>query len=98
MGFSAKRMIQVFHDGIVRRVPSAAEIARVQEAFPGAIVELNVREGMRLSELLHQDSYSYELGVVFLGAANERQLRERFRLCESMLPFTLEPVDRRATA
>ena len=95
---AAKRMIRVFHDGIVRRVPSAAEIARVQEAFPGAIVELNVREGMRLSELLHQDSYSYELGVVFLGAANERQLRERFRLCESMLPFTLEPVDRRATA
>lgn len=89
---AAKRMIRVFHDGIVRKIPSDAEIERVEAMFPGTVVEINVREGMRLSELLHQDEYSYELAVVFLGADDPRQLRERYRLCEAMLPFTIEPL------
>ena len=89
---AAKRMVRVFHDGIVRKAPSDAEIARVEAMFPGTVVEINVREGMRLSDLLHQDEYSYELAVVFLGADDPRQLRERYRLCETMLPFTIEPL------
>lgn len=89
---AAKRMMRVFHDGIVRSIPSDADIARVEEMFPGTIVEINVREGMKLSDLLHQDSYSYELAVVFLGADNHQQLQERYDLCEEMLPFTIEPL------
>jgi len=91
---AAKHMMRVFSDGVVRRVPSEDRIRQVEERFPGTLVELNVEPGTRLSELLHQDSYSYELGVVFIGAHNDNELRHRIRACEAMLPFEIEPVVR----
>ncbi|PWG63341.1 ATP-grasp domain-containing protein [Spiribacter halobius] len=95
---AAKHMMRVFADGIVRSVPSPEDIARVERRFPGTVVEINVRPGMQLSELLHQDEYSYELGVVFTGAGDEAQLGERLRICESLLPFEIDPVGQRASA
>ncbi|XKH61118.1 hypothetical protein LG290_05050 [Halomonas sediminis] len=89
---AAKQMLRVFEDGIVRRVPSEEEIQRVKQAFPGTIFYLNVREGVRLSELFHQDSYSYELGVLFIGAENRDDLEERIEQCRDMLTFDIEPL------
>lgn len=89
---AAKQMLRVFEDGIVRRVPSEEEIQRVRQAFPGTIFHLNVREGVRLSELFHQDSYSYELGVLFIGAENRDDLEERIEQCRDMLTFDIEPL------
>ncbi|GGX82607.1 hypothetical protein GCM10007160_07520 [Litchfieldella qijiaojingensis] len=95
---AAKQMIRVFQDGVVRRVPSTEEIRRVEQTFPGTKVDINVREGMRLSDLLHQDSFSYELGALFVGAYNRRELRERIIQCRKMLPFDIDPVSIDATA
>lgn len=71
-------------------MPSDEEIRRVEARFPGTVVELNVHEGMRLSELLHQDSYSYELGVVFVGADSEDDLEDRIQWCENALAFVID--------
>ncbi|MDI5921943.1 ATP-grasp domain-containing protein [Halomonas sp. LR5S13] len=89
---AAKQMLRVFEDGWVRRVPTEAEIRRVEEAFPGTLVHLNVHEGMRLSELKHQDSFSWELGVLFTGAQTREALTERIESCRRMLPFEIAPL------
>ncbi|MFC3282159.1 ATP-grasp domain-containing protein [Litchfieldella rifensis] len=89
---AAKQMLRVFEDGIVRRIPSSEERQRVEEAFPGTSVEINVHEGMRLSELRHQDSFSWELGVLFIGANSHDELHDRIDQCREMLPFDIEPL------
>lgn len=89
---AAKHMLRAFEDGLVTRIPSAEEIRRVEEAFPGSGVYLNVSEGMRLSSLLYQDSFSYELGVLFTGADTRDELHARIEHCLNMLPFEIEPV------
>ncbi|HEY7775734.1 MAG TPA: ATP-grasp domain-containing protein [Kineobactrum sp.] len=89
---AAKQMLRVFQPGTVRRVPSAEEIRQVEARFPGAVVQLHVREGMCLSELKHQDSFSWELAVLFIGADTEAELEERIEICQQMLPFEIEPA------
>ncbi|MEQ6890101.1 ATP-grasp domain-containing protein [Halomonas sp. CS7] len=91
-GVAAKQMLRVFDDGRVSRVPSEAEIRRVEAAFPGTLVQLNVAEGMWLSELQHQDSFSWELGVLFVGADDRETLDARIAQCRRMLPFEIEPL------
>ena len=89
---AAKQMLRVFDDGRVRRVPTDEEIREVEETFPGTLVQVNVREGMRLSELRHQDSFSWELGVLFVGAKDGEALEECIEQCRRMLPFEIEPL------
>lgn len=84
--YACKHMMRVFEDGWVNNVPKQEEIAAVERSFPGALVEIHVEPGMHLlTDLLHQDSYSYELGVVFVGADSRTELRRRVRCCEEML-------------
>lgn len=90
---AAKKMIRVFKDGIVKRVPSEEKIRKVEETFPGAKVQLEVEEGMRLSELLYQDSFSFELAVVFIGGEDAEKLDDNIKRCLEMLPFEIDPVD-----
>ena len=51
---------------------------------------LEVEPGMRLSELEVQETYSFELGRVFIGADDHDQLEQRFAEIERMLPFDIE--------
>lgn len=89
--YACKHMMRVFEDGRVTRVPTPVEVASVERRFPGALTDIHVKPGMRLStDLLHQDSYSYELGVIFVGADTRAELRRRVRRCEDMLPFEVE--------
>ena len=79
-------------DAHVVAVPTPDDVAALQGEVPGLQVQLHVQPGQRLSELVDQDSYSYDLGVVYLGAADEQQLQERWDHCRRGLRFTLEPV------
>ncbi|KPV40243.1 D-alanine--D-alanine ligase [Thiohalorhabdus denitrificans] len=90
--YAAKHFLRHFEDARVAAVPGEEDIHTLQEEVPGTLVEIHVRPGMRLSELPDQDSYSYELGYLFVGAEDPRQLLERIRRCEELLPFELEPV------
>ena len=87
---AAKWFIRRFTDGVVLRAPSAEQVAAVEREMPGTIVKISARAGDRLSDLPMQDSYSYELGRVFMGAADEAELEARYERCLELLPFEFD--------
>lgn len=89
---AAKFMLRRFEDGIVTRLPSAADIARVQEAFPGTRVRLMVEQGQRLAHLRLQDSYSFEIAEIFMGGDSQAALKADYRRCLEMLDFRHAPL------
>jgi hypothetical protein len=44
---------------------------------------------MRLSELRDQDSYSYEIATLFMGADSHEKLLANYREAITMLPFRI---------
>jgi hypothetical protein len=90
---AAKFMVRQFHDAIVSRAPTSAELAAVQTAVPDAQIQVAVHEGQQLSSLWDQDSYSYEVATIFVGGENEAQLEQRFRDCLERLPLAFEPLE-----
>jgi hypothetical protein len=90
---SAKFMLRVFEDAVVRRVPDDSHIQQLKQKFPDAMVRILTRAGQRLRHLEYQDSYSFELAEIFLGAEDEQSLREKYRIATEMLPFELEPLE-----
>jgi hypothetical protein len=87
---AAKFMVRAFADARVTRVPTAAEISAVEQEVPGTTILVQVREGMLLSEMRDQDSYSYELATIFVGADNHAELESRFHACMARLPLHYE--------
>ncbi len=89
---AAKFFLRRFSDARVARVPTEAEIAEVVRRFPGALVDVPVREGMKLSDLdpQEQDSYSYNYAILFMGASSGRRLRVGFNAVREALPFVFE--------
>jgi hypothetical protein len=89
---AAKWFVRRTADGVVRRVPGAEEIERVQRELPGCTVDLAVKPGDRLSRLANQDSYSYELANVYLGAPDDDELQRNFERAVAGLPFDFDDV------
>jgi hypothetical protein len=87
---AAKFMVRHYADATVIRVPSAAEIAAVEASVPSSSIQIAVSEGMRLSELRDQDSYSYEVATLFIGARDQTELETKFRACMDRLPLQFE--------
>lgn len=87
---AGKHFLRTTEDGIVRSVPSADDIAAVIERFPGTRVDLEVEVGTQLSGMAVQETYSFELGRVFLGADDHEQLEANFAEIERMLVFEIE--------
>lgn len=79
-------------DGVVRRAPSEEDLARIQREIPGVSVEVEARSGTRLSEMPEQDSYSYNLAIVHVGAADEQELHRKYEQCVRELRFEFDPV------
>lgn len=89
---AAKFMEREFEDKWVEAVPEAEDIERVKTEFPGSRVEIKARPGAKLSDLLHRDSYSYEIANLFLGADSQEELMKKERFCIDNLPFRFSPV------
>jgi biotin carboxylase len=89
---AAKFMVRTYTDAWVTRVPSAAEIAAVEREVPCTRIQVAVRESMRLSELRDQDSYSYEVATVFVGANSQAELEAKFHACMDRLPLDFESL------
>lgn len=86
---AAKFMLRTFEDKIVERVPRPEDIERLQRRFPDALVRLMTDEGTRLSHLSYQDSYSFEIAEIFLGADSQRELLRKYRAALDLLPFRI---------
>ncbi|UOE18868.1 ATP-grasp domain-containing protein [Thermobifida halotolerans] len=87
---AAKWYHRRFADGVVRRAPTREEIERLEQDLPGVKVDPVAQEGRRLSDLVGQDSYSYELTHVFVGADSEEELRAKYDRCVASLPYEFD--------
>lgn len=87
---AAKYFVRRFSDGVVTGVPSDDDVKRLENEIDGCAIGILVRPGDRLSELPDQDSYSYALATVHLGAGDEDELRRKYEHVVSQLPFTFE--------
>jgi hypothetical protein len=86
-GIAAKWYHRRFSDGVVRRVPTAEEIARIERDIPGVRLSPVPQEGQRLSELPAQDSYSFELTDVIVGARDEAELVDKYERAVAALHY-----------
>ena len=89
---AAKFMMRRFADGIVTRVPNEEDLEVIRHRYPGALIEVHVQEGQQLSELLNQDSYSFELADIYMGAGTQKNLLSNHEGLTNMLPFHFEDV------
>ena len=89
---AAKFMLRRYHDGRVHKVPSIEDIEKVKQRFPDTSIHLHIKPGMNLDDLPDQDSYSYEIAVLFMGAANQRQLLENYSTALDLLPFEIQEI------
>jgi hypothetical protein len=87
---AAKWFLRRSDDGVAVRVPTAEEIEQVQHDVPGCTVAVTIESGDRLSEIHDQDSYTYALANVFVGADSEDELRQKYERAVAGLPFEFE--------
>ncbi|MFW5954491.1 MAG: ATP-grasp domain-containing protein [Guyparkeria sp.] len=87
-----KFMLRHFHDAVVTRAPTDEEIRELEQAFPGSRIQVEVEEGMRLSEMRGQEVYSYEVAVIFLGGASHDDVMSRYRDLLGRLPLTFRDL------
>jgi len=90
---AAKFFYRVFFtDATVSQIPSSEEIDTLQRAFPGTLISVQVETGMRLSSLPEQDSYSYALAYVWMGADDDLTLEANYARLAEQLNFTFEDI------
>lgn len=63
----------------VTEAPNEDRIRQIEQEFPGCDINLHVHEGMRLEDLRYQDSYSFELAEIFVGANSQKELMKTYR-------------------
>lgn len=89
-GIAAKWYHRRFTDGLVTRIPTDDEIARIERDLPGVRLTPVPVEGQRLSDLPAQDSYSYELTDVVVGARDEAELVRTYERAVAELDYRFD--------
>lgn len=74
----------------MQHIPSGNEIAVIETGHPGTVIELEVCEGMRLSDAVDQNSSSYVLGLIYVGGENEAELLSYYYQSVQNLHFEIE--------
>lgn len=88
---AAKFMVREERDGVVTRVPSAAQIEAIEREIPHVRIVPDVREGDRLSELEDQDSYTYQVAEIFIGGEDNDELRDKYERCLERMDLCFIP-------
>ncbi len=93
-GVAAEFFYRVFFtNATVARVPTPEEIAAAEARVPGTTVAPQVREGMRLSDLPEQDSYSYAVAHLWVGASKQSTLLWRYEQVLKKLEFGFADIE-----
>lgn len=87
---AAKWFLRRFTDGVVRRSPTPQEVEHLEREVPGATVKIVAHRGDRLSKLQRQDSYSYEVADIYIGATDEAELLAKYERCTDKLLFEFD--------
>lgn len=80
-------------DAVATRVPGEEDLEKLKERQLETKVQVKLEEGMRLSELLDEDVYSYALAELTIGADSVAEMEQKYAEATSLLPFEFEPVD-----
>ncbi|AOS64838.1 ATP-grasp domain-containing protein [Actinoalloteichus hymeniacidonis] len=86
-GIAARCYHRRFSDGVLRRGPTQAELDRIHQQLPGVRVYPVAKEGERLSSLEAQDSYSFTLAEIAVGAEDEADLIDKYERCVAALTY-----------
>ena len=89
---AAKIFARRFSDALLIQAPTSAEIDYAQQLVPGATIVVPVKPGKLLSELLDQDSYSYQYAIFYLGANSKHELARHYKRARKALPFVFKPL------
>lgn len=84
-------VLRRFTDAIPTRVPSADDIARVQERFPRTEVRILCTVGERLGAQ-DQDVGSFRYAIINMGALTKEQLHADYAAVKTLLPFEFRSV------
>jgi hypothetical protein len=90
---AAKFMPRLYGDHerqVVVSAPDADELHAIEARFPSAEIQLHVHKGMRLADLIHRDTYSYELAAIFMGANSHTTLMRDYKELFGMLQLRFE--------
>lgn len=82
-----------YGDAVVRRVPTEEEVVALLEQEPGVKIDIVPEEGQRLSAMPGQDSYSFELALLHIGAASEDEMCATYERCTRALHFEFDESD-----
>ncbi|WP_206081111.1 ATP-grasp domain-containing protein [Marinobacter orientalis] len=85
--YAAKIMLREHQDGVVERVPDANEIRAIENDIPGCHIQVEAEQGNRLSDMLHQDSYSFEYAVLFVGGDSGEEIDKKADQIKERLDF-----------
>jgi biotin carboxylase len=79
-------------DGIATRTPSKEDLERLYREQPDTRVNIAIRPGERLSELVDQDAYSYVLAEILVAGHTVEEMEQKYHRAVEMLPFKFDPV------
>ncbi|GAB2500064.1 ATP-grasp domain-containing protein [Nocardiopsis aegyptia] len=77
-------------DGVPVRVPTDEEVRELEEALPGVSIEIVPDRGVPLTELDAQDSYSFELAKITIGAQDGVAMRAKYERCVEGMRFEFD--------
>lgn len=83
-------MLRTYEHGTVKKIPTRDQIDSIKNEHPGTIISLSVTEGQHLKELPQQDSYSYEIGNIFIGGRDQTDMLRKYDSCLERLRFQIE--------
>lgn len=82
-----------FADATVTRAPTPEEIEAAAAKVPGTFIRPQAHEGMRLSELPEQDSYSYAIACIWMGASKQSTLLWNYERVLKNLNFEFTDIE-----
>lgn len=87
---AATWFLRRFADGVVRRVPTQEEVKSLEQKYPGTTIQVEKKEGDRLSEGVAEDSYSFVLAEIFTAGQSEEEMTETYNKVVDELNFEIE--------
>lgn len=88
--YASKFHVRAFEGETITHAPDEEQLRKLHEELPEAEVLPEGKAGMKLDDILGKDSYSYRLGVVYLGADDERELEEKYRRCLELIDYRVD--------
>ena len=79
-------ILRIFNNKEIVKTPNLADLKNFYQQFPDARVDILVKEGDNLNNML-QDGKSYRYGVIHLGGTDKKNLFDNFEQSKQLLPF-----------